>query len=248
MASSTSHRHRIGALALAALVVATAGGVAGATTAGGDAGEQAQVEATPPAFVVALNGDGSARVVVSYTFDLTDEVRRAAFEELRANGAATEQFRERYRTRLAAVAGDAANATGREMIVSDVEATFVTSGETGVVTLSATWDGLAAVDGDRLTVAEPFASGFEPDRRFVVVTDGSVASVTPAPDSRTDGRLSWASGTSLAGFELVATADGDGTDDGTDGPETAGDGGPGLDVLVGVLALLGATVLALWRR
>lgn len=219
----------------------------------------------PPAFVVDLQTDGSAAVTVTYTFDLSDEARRAAFEDLRTNDTAQQAFEERFRRQLENVASDASNATGREMSVSGVDVAFETSDGTGVVRLTATWDGLAATDGDRLTVTEPFASGFRPERPFAVaLPDGyAVGSVSPAPDRQTDGLLTWSSGTSLDGFELtVGPADGDGDggsasddsdgqqggDGSRDGGETPGDGGPGFGVLAGVLAVLGAALVAARRR
>jgi hypothetical protein len=94
------------------------------------------------------------------------------------------------------------------MSVTDVDIAFETDGGTGMVRLTATWEGLAATDGDRLTVAEPFASGFEPERTFVVdVPEGyAVDGAAPEPDERTDGRLVWTAGSDLSGFEVTASA------------------------------------------
>jgi hypothetical protein len=246
-------------LVTAGVLCSAVGGVAATQAV---TGKQAQADdVTPPAFVVALSDDGTATVTVTYTFDLTDDDRRAAFEELRTNETATRTFEDRFRQRLRLVAADGANATGREMSVTDVSVAFETAADTGVVRLTATWEGLAATDGDRLVVTEPFASGFEPERRFVVlVPDGhAVDSVTPAPDDRADGRLEWAPGTPLDGFEVTAgpaggtatpTDGSDGTGDDGDGGDgtTAGGDGSGFDVAVGLLALLTAAVLAFRGR
>jgi len=230
-------------------------------------GQHAQTaEVSPPGFVVALQGDGSADVTVTYTFDLSDDARRAAFEELRTNETAAQSFEDRFRRQLGAVVRDTANATGREMSVTDVDIAFETDGETGIVRLTATWEGLAATDGDRLTVAEPFASGFEPERTFVVdVPEGyAVDGATPEPDERTDGRLVWTAGSDLSGFEVTASpADGNddgpagggdsdvaagGGSDGSDGDSTPGESGPGFGPVVATLAVLAAALLAVRRR
>ncbi len=218
-------------------------------------------DANPPAFVVALAEDGSAAVTVTYTFDLSDDARQAAFEELRDNETAAAAVEERFGRQLGAVASDAGNATGREMSITGVDVAFATDGETGVVRLTATWDGLAATEGDGLTVTEPFASGFEPDRTFVVtVPEGyAVDSVSPEPDRRESGQLAWDAGSDLSGFELTATEDAstDGSDgesgdsgDGSsaDGTASAGGSGPGFGPVVAVLAVLAVAGLATRRR
>lgn len=96
---------------VAAILCATAG-VAGATRTASDTQTE---DVVPPAFVVTLHDDGSADVAVTYTFDLTDDARQDAFEELRTNESAESAFEDRFRQQLQGVASDAANATGREM-------------------------------------------------------------------------------------------------------------------------------------
>jgi PGF-CTERM protein len=251
-----------------AILLFSAVGTTAATTAPMSGGQAHTEEISPPAFVVALAEDGSAEVAVTYTFDLSDDTRQAAFEEIRNNETASESFESRFRQQLAAVANDAGNETGREMSITDVDIAFETEGETGIVRLTATWEGLAATDGDQLTVTEPFASGFEPDRTFVVVLpEGyAVESVSPAPQERANGQLTRASGSHLSGFELTASpddttetesADGDSAD-GSDGDGTSSDGetgddgsvgesGPGFGLVVAVLGVLGAALLAARR-
>lgn len=258
---------------VATLLLCSAVGSAAAAPATTE--QQAQTEdATSPVFVVTLRDDGSADVTVTYTFDLSDDVRQAAFEELRTNETAVRAFEDRFRRQLQGVASEAASATGREMSVTGVDVAVESDGETGIVRVTATWEGLAATDGDRLTVTEPFASGFEPDRTFVVVVPEGYAvdGVTPSPDERADGRVVWASGTDLSGFEMTASpadtstatpaSDDDGGDSGdsnddqgddsSDGDDgiggTTGQDGPGFGVTAGVLAVLAAALIAARRR
>lgn len=214
----------------------------------------AQMTPAEPAFIVGLETDGSATVTTVSTYDLTAEDERQAFKELQNDTATREDFRMRYRDRLAAVASDAENATEREMSVTDAAIDLKTSdeGETGVVALSAEWEGLASTDGDTLIVTEPFASGFTPDRRFVVIAPGgyAVSSVTPSPDDRSGGALVWAAGTDLGSFEVAfapteTTAD-NGTTEGRDNGETNGSA-PGFGLVAAIVALVATALLARQR-
>lgn len=233
---------QIATAALAALlVVAALAAPAVAQSSGGQA--PPAEDRSSPGFAVAVQPDGTGQVAVTYTFDLTDEDRAAAFRDLRNSENATADFRKRFRNRMAAVATDAQAATGREMAVRDVAVSFKITGDTGVATVSLTWDGLAAAEGDRLTVTEPFASGFTSDRpvHLYAPDDYEVTAAEPAPREESVGQLTWAAGTDLSGFEAVLTP----TDD---GGSTDGGSGPGFGHLVAVLALLAAVALAVRRQ
>lgn len=201
-----------------------------------------------PAFVVEVHADGSAEVSVRSTLDLATDAEREAFRTLVDDGQARADATARFLDRMRAVARDAENATGREMRVTDaaIDLRRTADGETGVVTLSATWEGLAAVEGETLIVTEPFASGFAPDRPFVVIVpDGhELTQATPAPDERTADRASWGAGTDLNGFtvEFDPVDSRSGSADGDDGQvETTGQPGFGpIAVVVAVLAVAGS--------
>lgn len=214
------------------IISVTAGAAAGQPALDGPRADHADPD---PAFAIAPHPDGSATIHVTYTFDLDDDARRAAFEELRTNETVADAFAARFRERLAAVAADASAATGREMAVRDVSVDFRTVDDTGIVEVSLVWEGLVAVDGDRLVVTEPFASGFESDRPVhLVVPDGyTVASAQPTPSTQAAGRPAWAAGTDLSGFEVVLESNGGGSAGGTDGGI-----GPGFGALLAVLAVL----------
>lgn len=205
-------------------------------------------------FLVELDAEGDADVSMTFTYDLDTEDEEAAFEELRANETARTALADRFGSRMTAVAADASTATDREMSVTDPSTEFRRDGGVGVIELSVSWSNLAAVDGDRLTVTEPFASGFEPDRPFTVVAPEGygVASAEPSPSSTDETSATWDPGTGLDGFEVVLepTA-GDETDDGSDDrtadDDTAEDS-PGFGVVVAVLALVAAAFLAGRRR
>lgn len=169
-----------------------------------------------PAFVVDLAADGDATVTVSYTYNLSDADRKAAFQDLRNSSSVREDFRDRFESRLQRVANSSENATGREMSVDNATLDLRTEGDTGIVTASVQWNGIAAVDADRVTLTEPLASGFTSERTVhVYAPDGyTVSSAAPSPGDRTEGHLQWASDTDLTGFEVVATAPED-TDEST---------------------------------
>lgn len=201
-------------------------------------------------------------MTVRYTFDLNDDARADAFAELQDNGTAQEAFVTTFEDRIGLVATGTAEATGRDVAAGDADIAFRTADSTGVVELSVPVENLAAVDGDRVVLSEPFASNFDPEREFrVVLPDGyEVVSATPEPTSAGGGEFVYAADAGLDGFEVVAeqrdSDPGDSTDganstdsaDGTDaGGSTAGAGGPGFGVAA-MLVALAAVLAGLWVR
>ncbi|VTT87071.1 unknown [Halorubrum sp. DM2] len=196
-------------------------------------------------FVVALDADGDATVTVVLTYDLADDADEAAFEALRER---PENVTDRFENRMTRIAERTAAETGREMGVSDARLEAESTDGTGVVRVSATWTNLAAVDGDRLVVSEPFASAFRPDRPFVLVapdgyalTDATVeADATTSTAEGSAATAEWRPGADLSGFSatLAPTEAGGVTDGSLPTP------------LVPTLALLVAGLLgyAGWRR
>lgn len=205
-----------------------------------------------PAFIVEVQADGSAEVSVRSTFDLTTDAEQEAFRTLMDDEQAKQDATNRFLDRMRSVASDAENVTGREMRVTDgaIDLQRSADNETGIVTLSVTWEGLAAVDGETLVITEPFASGFTPERPFVIVPpDGyEITTASPEPNTRDDGRASWKSGTELSGLEVeiqpAETPTPTPTESPTDAEPAQTDGQPGFGWLVALLALLGAAGLA----
>lgn len=234
---------------LTIVAAVTAAAVLGALVAPGIAaadepGTEPAVE-TGSSFVVTPDTEGNAAVALVLTYDLADDADKAAFEELRQN---SENVTDRFGDRLSRISDRTATETGREMRVSNVQADITSSDGTGVVRLSATWTNLAAVDGNRLVVSEPFASAFQLDRPFVIVApDGyTVADATVEADATTPANGTttasavWDAGTDLSGFSAtLAPAETDGVTNGS------------LPTpLVPMLAILVAGLLgyAGWRR
>lgn len=173
---------------------------------------------TDSAFVVALEEDGDATVTVAVTFDLTDEADRAAFRSLTENETKRSELESRTERRLRSVVAGVANETDREMAIEETRVSFETDEGTdrGIVSVSANWRGFAATEDERLTVAEPFNSGFTAEQAVVLkLPDGyALEAATPEPSERTDGRISWDANTSLEGYEaVIVPSDGAGDSD-----------------------------------
>lgn len=206
----------------------------------------------PGTVTVDVEADGDATVTISYRFDLTSTAEQQAFEELTTDEGARSDLVQRFEDRLSAVADASANATGREMAITDVAMTARTEGETGIVDIRATWTNIAAIDDTRLTVTEPFASGFETGRtvRIVGPEDATIASVSPSPDDRSGATLVWNGGTDLteleAAFEVQdGPAGGETTAGGGDEQtDTTDGGGPGFGLAAALAALAGMALLA----
>jgi hypothetical protein len=213
----------------------------GAAVAPGAVSAQEAVADDRSAFVVDVEEDGDATVSLSLTYALDDESDEAAFDRLRED---TANVTQRFDERLSRIANRTASETGREMSVSDVEAAVTTTDGVGVLTLSATWSNLAAVEGDRLVVESPFANDFRPNRPFVLVApDGYALTDTAVPADRSEGPVTeWNAGTDLTGFSVTLA------------PSEAVDGATTSESLPAPLAsVLAAGLVALlgyagWRR
>lgn len=220
-----------------------------ATAATAQSTESAATLPAESAFVVDIETDGSARVTLVTTFDLTTDSEREAFEALRTNETAREQRTNRFATRMQVIANRAENDTGRDMAIRNSAMAFTTENDTGIVGLSVTWDGLAAQEGDRLVLREPFASGFDIDRPFRVVgPDGyALGTATPTPTNQQQNSATWSATTQFEGFETVFTPAEGGTATDT-GDGTSGAGAPGFGIGVAAVSVLVASGLLVARR
>ncbi|MXV60668.1 DUF4897 domain-containing protein [Natronorubrum sp. JWXQ-INN-674] len=195
-----------------------------------------------PAVHVALEADGDATVTLVSVYDLTDEDERDAFETLREDEKTQADLLERFSERLEGVADDVDTDADREKSVESKSVDVRTNEDSGIVTFSAFWDELAAVEGETVVLMEPFASGFESDRSLIVtIPDGTtIESVTPEPTIHEESAVNWDGETELDGFELTAsTATND--ESSVDASETTTDGVPGFGPIGAIVAL--ATLL-----
>lgn len=210
-------------LAVTALLVGAAVGPAAAT------------QSVSPSMTVDLAADGNAEITVVSTFDLESDDQQAAFDELQNNETARNAYLDRFSDRWTGVATATEARTDREMSISDTSLELSREGSTGVATFSVTWENLAAVEDGTLTLSEPFASEFTPDRQFtVVLPDGyELSSATPEPSSESDGRLVYAAGASFDGFSVVAEES-----------EPTGGSGPGFGIAGALISLLAVALIA----
>lgn len=231
MTKTRTHLRRLGT---AVLVVMTAAALVGAPVS-------AQTTAEP-AFIVEVHADGSATMSLQSTFDLTTDAEQEAFESLIDDEQAQTNAKDRFLDRMRAVASDAENATERQMRVTDaqIELRRTDDNRTGIVTLTVTWEGLAAETDGELVVTEPFASGFTTERPFTLRTpEGyTIATATPDPKTSTDTSVTWAANTDLTGFDVRMEPSPEPTDSPTATQVTTETGGqPGFGLLVALIAL-----------
>ncbi|KAB1196360.1 MULTISPECIES: hypothetical protein [Haloferax] len=165
------------------------------------------------AFVVDLSSDGSARVTLRLTYNLSEEADRTGFERLEANAST---FAQSYANRLEPLAARASNETSRQMVIRDPTAQFVETDSTGIVELSATWTNVATHRDGQVVLAEPFDDGFDPERPFVVRgPDGyELESATPNPAVKTATVVAWNTSESLDDLSVTFES----TDSDTDQP------------------------------
>lgn len=238
---------RRGLLAVA-VVIALCG--VGLALAGSAAGTHEQPDRT--VFAVLLEADGDAEVVSVTSYDLGDDEEREAYESLRDDGTEQADRRDAFVAEIEEQAARSAEATGREMRVHGAEVRTYEDeteegDEYGRFEIRVRWDGLAAVDGESVVVTEPFAGGYEPDRRIAVHgPDGYVRdAVRPEPEFAGRDSGMWnPEAVDLEGFEARFVAEGQvGT------PEDPGWSGSRTFLGAAALALIPVlVVLAAHRR
>ncbi len=213
---------RLGRIAAATLIVAL---VAFAGAVGAVSAESVDVQ---------LHEDGDATVTFEWTYDFDADEERDAFVSLEQDEVAQDEFLDDFVGGIEAVADESADATGREMWVGDTAIELEDSGGSGVVRITVEWGSLAEADDGKLTLTEPFASGFETERLTVEAPEGYVIDSAEPEPTDTDERTATWSDVSLDGFEVVVISS-----------EASEESLPGFGV---VAALLSAVAVALVRR
>lgn len=148
---------------------------------------------------VAVQENGTALVSVEYATHLQDDAAREAFQavvrQIESNRSAA---RERYAGALSQLISSASSVE-RSMTVRNVTVTARTSptlGDSyGVVRYSATWTNFAQVEDGQLRVGDALSGVFLGDDTTLYLSYPDTyqsTAVTPAPSSKTDGRLAWA--------------------------------------------------------
>ncbi|WP_178915771.1 hypothetical protein [Natronomonas gomsonensis] len=158
-----------GTLAVAVAVVCCL-----AVAVGAGVGAAAHEEPDRNLIGIELHADGDASVHHVSSYDLDDEQERQVYEGFAENETARQQWRDEIESQFRSMAENGSAASGRDMRVHNVSVeTYEMDGEGyGRLEVHATWENFAYAESDRVIVAEPFRSSYEPfdqDRRRVAV-------------------------------------------------------------------------------
>lgn len=232
-------------LLIVACLLATSVGsaVAAPNAAGTTAWDDLDVNPDDVLLEIDVREDGDAVWTVEYRVRLEDDERREAFESQRADiETNSSAYADRFESRMAGVAADAEEATGREMRVANVSVTAETRQlprEYGVITYRFEWRGFAAIEGDELRVGDAIAGLFlDEDTRLVLSWPEGyrTVEVAPTPTEEREGAVVWHGPTDFTADEpRVVVSD-------------APDAGAYLPVAAGVAALLVVAGGLAWRR
>ncbi|WP_181692030.1 hypothetical protein [Natronomonas sp. LN261] len=173
----------------------------------GAAGTAAAQSAADGQFVVELDADGDADAAFTEEFDLTAPEDREIFEEVQADADLRAAVAERFGEEMRFVSGTANEGIDRELRVGEVTVETAAVGETGIVVYEFRWENLAAVDDDRVVLAEPFSLFETLDRELVVVAPEGyeIESASPEPERDDGDTVAWPGMTTFGeGFEVVA--------------------------------------------
>ncbi|MFC7027230.1 helix-turn-helix transcriptional regulator [Halomicroarcula sp. GCM10025324] len=194
---------------------------------------------------VAADGDAEWTVTVRTRLHDESDVRayRAFEDRVRENRS---QYLDPFRDRLTGVVATAADRTGRSMTAENFAISTTVQQvprRWGVVEYTFTWTAFARSDGDALVVGDVFDGGLFIARNDTLVVTGpssyEVTQVTPNPETRDDGTVSWLGPREFADDRpkvryVPAPA--------TDETGTAQPGAPRQDALPFVLGIIGLAV------
>ena len=220
-------------LCIAALALGGTAGTAAAQSAPDDRAAAGQ-------FVVELEADGDANATFTEEFDLTDPDEREVFERADSDAELRAAVGERFGEEMRAVSGAANEGLDRDLRVGEITVETAVVGETGIVAYEFRWENVAAVEDDRIVLAEPFSLFETLDRELVVVApEGyTIESAAPEPERADGDTVAWPGLTTFGeGFEVVAAPASGGMgpiEHSRDGPATHG----GAPLAFGISALV----------
>ncbi|WP_232745064.1 helix-turn-helix transcriptional regulator [Halorubrum aethiopicum] len=232
-------------LLVAGLLVGASAGVAG--VAGDPFAQQEEIDPDDVLITVDVDADGDAVWTIEYRVRLSTSDEERAFEEFRTDLEANpEAYTDRFRGRMETTVGEAANATGREMNVSNVSVTAERREipqEYGVVTYRFRWGGFATVEDGRIAAGDAIDGMFLDEESSLIVSwpdSHELDAASPEPAETRDGSVVWVGPVDFAGGEPRVSMV----------PDSVVDSIPsGLPILaaVGLLVVLGGA-LAYSRR
>lgn len=252
------------AIASGGLVAGASGGPDGSAGSIGIEALQEEMDPDDVLLAIDLEDDGDAVWTIEYRTRLDTEDEQNAFDDLQTDiEADPEAYTATFHDRMNATADDAANATGREMTISEMtvraEQTELPR-EYGVVTYTFRWSNFAAVtDDDRMIVGDAIDGLFLDDASALRISwsdEWDLTEATPPPTEIRNESVVWQGPTSFAGGEPRVTLDratGSGTggpveDGGTNGEEapsddeTASDGAVSATTLALLFVLVAVTI------
>lgn len=196
---------------VAGLLVAGSTGVAG--VAGDPFVQQEEIDPDDVLITADVDGDGDAVWTIEYRVRLSTDDEEQAFEEFRTDlEADPEAYTDRFRGRMETTVGEAANATGREMSVSNVSVTAERREipqEYGVVTYRFRWGGFATVEDGRIAVGDAIDGLFLDEQSSLILSwpdSHELESASPEPAETRDGSVVWVGPVDFAGGEPRLTA------------------------------------------
>ncbi|MCT9098137.1 hypothetical protein [Haloarchaeobius sp. HME9146] len=226
--------------------------------------QQAQPETDNTVTRIEVSADGSANWTIQIRTRLDTDQRveeYTAFQAQFRND--TARYLGPFRDRISGVVANAADATGREMAVTNFTASTSIQEiprRWGIVTYTFTWENFAAPGDNELVVGDVFQGGFfiasNDTLQVAAPEDYGVQSVTPAANSKNSGVVTWVGRRDFPDGQprvvfAPTTADGMTTTGSTPNrnPESSGGLSPAeIGGGLAALVLVGVVALVLYRR
>lgn len=214
-------------------------------------------ESTEDTLAIELMADGDAEVHHITAYNLSVEEERSAYEELANNETARIEHREETMSDLEAAAATGRNGSDLDMRVRDPTVETYERNGTGFVSVTVTWENLAYHNETLVAVAEPFRSGYQPDRDVTIHgPEGYRRGVTqPSPSIARLNSAAWSVEVAdfsnfYANFQRHETTTTESAETATPAPDDEGLKGVGVFLQAFALAALpvAALLLALQRR
>ncbi|MFT4884840.1 MAG: putative membrane protein [Natronomonas sp.] len=241
-------------VAFVVLVGAVAGtGVTTGSTAGSSSAPALQEDINPDDVLmeVAVEEDGDAAWRIEYRMELDTDEDEQAFEDLQSDiESEPGPYVERFHNRMNATADSAANATGREMAITNVTVSATREElpqERGVVAYTFRWSNFAATDGDRLVVGDAIDGLFLDENTSLLVSwpdEYALVDASPSPTDTRDNAVSYDGPTNFGAGEPRIELAPEGAAESSDGRPVS----PLVAAIVVVLGLLAIGAVLVARR